>query len=432
MKPYLIIFIVFIFVITVFCSLSFATDRNNSESEYIIGIGDVVQISVWQNEQFNGIMTVGPDGKITIPLLGDIIVADRNRKQVKDDITSKLSKFIKEGAEVTVSVTQFNSQKIFVFGRVMRPSTITFQSPPSLLEIMIQAEPAPDADLTSVKVIPVDPSIRKPITVNMIDALQRGDTSQLPKLLSGDTVYVPRIETVTKETPRETITQPIPTPTSKAEEEKFVVNVMGAVASPNSFVFTEEPTLTQALMRAGGVTDSMALKSIRVIRNSATEENKVIYVDLDKYLKEGDNSILPKLYSGDTIYVPPVMQEKIKESSITITGEVTKPGSYAILEPVDILDAISMAGGLTLNADSEKIRVRRENNDSYQDKIVNINELLNDIRSSVPPEMVGQGYRIYVPTKERSIVITTASATRGIIVFLADLVPVYGLYRLIK
>jgi len=423
-------FITVMFLFYAFCNLSFAVDGNNNTSEYVIGIGDVVQISVWQNEQFNGIMTVGPDGKITIPLLGDIIVADRNRKQVKDDLTSKLSKFIKEGAEVTVSVTQFNSQKIFVFGRVMRPAIITFQSPPSLLEIMIQVEPTPDADLTSVKVIPVDPSIRKPITVNMIDAMQRGDTSQLPKLLSGDTIYVPRIEIATGKTPIETI--PTPTLTSKAEEEKFVVNVMGAVATPNSYVFKEEPTLTQALMSAGGVTDSMALKSIRVIRNSATEGDKVIYVDVDRYLKEGDKSLLPKLYSGDTIYVPPVMQEKMKELSITITGEVTKPGTYAILEPMDILDAISMAGGLTINADPERVRVRKENADSYQDKIVNISELLNDVRSDSPPEMVGLGYRIYVQSKERSIVITTASATRGIIVFLADLIPIYGIYRLIK
>jgi len=426
-----------LFVTFVFCGLSLPADNSEVVPEYTIGPGDVIQISVWQYDQFSSTTTVGPDGKITIHLLGDMTVAGLTREEVKKDISERLSNFIKEGAEVTVSVAQFNSQKISVFGAVAKPTTITFSSPPSLLEvIMTRSIPASNADLTAVKIIPADSSIRKPIVVNIADILQKGDTSQLPKLHPGDTVYVPEVkatavEEVAEERPSVapgTSSQP---PSARRQVERFVLRVMGAVSRPGSFEFTEEPTLTQALLQAGSVSNGLALRDVRVIRGAPTEGDRVIHVDMDKYLVEGDASLLPRLYSGDTIYVPDVTRETMKDIAIVITGQVVAPGSYQTREPLDILDAISMAGGLTPDADPERIRVRRESADSYQEKIVNIDEFLKDVRSTRAPEMVEPGYRIYVPTRRGSGT-TVAVAARGIVGFLADLIPIYGLWRVIR
>lgn len=424
-----VIFFVFIF----FCGTAFADGE--SISEYRIGVGDVIQISVWQYEQFNSTTTVGPDGKITTPFLGDIVAAGFTRKELKEDVTKRLSKFIKEEAEVTVSIVQFNSQKISIFGRVANQRTISFSSIPSLLEVIVHAVPAPDADLTAVKIISSDPSVRKPITVNMMEVIQSGDISKLPRLYSGDTVYVPRVEVAPRETtepgtPRETTVSPGVTATPPTPE-RYIINVMGAVSSQGSFEFTEEPTFTQALMRAGSVTNSAALRDVRVIRGAQAIGAMVVHVDLEKYLAEGDNALLPRLSSGDTIYVPVPTQEEVRDRSVIITGEVLKPGSIEILEPTDILDIVSLAGGLTPNADPERIRVRRESADLYQDKIVNISESLRSAGSSTSPEMVGPGYRIYVPSKQRNPATATALVTRGIVAFIADLIPIYGLYRLI-
>ena len=400
--------------------------------EYIIGPGDVIQISVWQYDEFNGTMTVGPDGKITMNLLGDIPIAGLTREETRKDIAERLSNYIKEGAQVTVAVVQFNSQKVSVFGQVANPSTIAFSSPPSLVEIMVQSGPTADADLTAVKIIPADSSIREPITVNMVEVFEKGDTSQLPRLHPGDTVYVPKIETVVGED-EEAGERGSEGAAASASEEQFVIHIMGAVARPGSFVSSEEPTLTQALIQAGSVTDSMAMKDVRVIRSkqASPSDDRVVHVDLDKYLVEGDTSLLPRLYSGDTIYVPTVTEADMKDISIRITGEVLRPGSYRTSEPLDILDAISMAGGLTPNANPEMIKVSRESADSYEEKIVNIDEFLEDIGSASPPEMVEPGYRIYVPAKHGSAARIASVATRGIVAFLADLIPIYGLWRLI-
>ncbi len=207
---------------------------------------------------------------------------------------------------------------------------------------------------------------------------------------------------------------------------------MGAVATPGSFTFTEEPTLAQALIRAGSVTDSSALRDVRVIRGTPTDGDRVIYVDMSKYLTSGDNSIMPKLYSGDIVYVPPLTHDKMRELSLTITGEVVRPGTYPLSEPLDILAAIYLAGGLTQNADPERVRIRREDVDSYQDKIIDISEPLRSAEKYKQTEMVGPGYIIYVPMKQRSPATATAIASRGIVAFLADLIPIYGVYRIIR
>lgn len=427
---------IFFLICTVLISVSLCAKSFSEDTEYRIGPGDIIQIYVYQYEQFNSTSPVGPDGKITIPLLGDIVADGRTKSELKKDISDRLSKYIKEGADVTVSITQYNSKKISIFGRVTNPRTITFSSIPSLLEVIVQAIPTPDADLTAVKIIPADRSVRNPIIVNISDVLQTGDTSKLPVLHSGDTIYIPKIEIPeTKEPQRETVTpstrlqQP---PSEPTVEQKITINVMGAVANPGSFTFTEEPTLAQVLIRAGSVTDNSVLKDVRVIRGTPVDGERVIYVDMSKYLIDGDSSIMPRLYSGDVVYVPPLTHDKMRELSLTITGEVVRPGTYPINEKVDILAAIYIAGGLTPNADPERIRIRREDVEFYQDKIVDISEPLKSVEKYSQTEMVGPGYIIYVPMKQRSPATTTAIASRGVIAFLADLIPIYGLYRLIR
>jgi len=435
-----IIVVFAIFLLTVFCSLSLAVDAIKDISDYAIGSGDVVQVSVWQYEQFNTIATVGPDGTITVPLLGDIYVVGLTREEVKAEIVKQLARFVKEGAEATVSIVQFNSQKIHVFGQVANPRTISFVSPPSLLEVIIQSQFISDADLSAIRIIPERSSSRGVITVNIGDALQTGDTSKLPELHSGDTVYVPRKGMWDSSVPPDEPVQvdetgrPVaPTPVSEGvPREGFVLHFIGAqINMQSSLDFPEEPTLTEALLKAGSVSDSAALKYVRIIRVSPTIGDKIVDVDMEKYLQTGDASLLPRLYSGDIIYIPDITQEKIKDLSIIITGQVNKPGTYRVRESLNVLDAISLAGGLTNNADPEVIRIRREDANSYQEKILNIDEYFSEVGSIYTPEMVGPGHRIYVPAKRRAMR-SIFSDVRTFAVFLVNLTVIYGFYRLIK
>ena len=432
--PCSLVFAAAIAISIIFCTSALSND-NADPSEYILGPEDVIQLFVWQYDQFNGTMTVGPDGKVTVHLLGAIPVAGLTRQEVQADITKRLAKFIREDIEVTISIVEFRSQKISVFGAVRTPSTIRFFVAPSLLEvIMTRCIPTPDADLTAIMIMPKTPSTRDTITVNIKEILDKGNTSSLPELQPGDTVYVPRIkqaeETGTAESAenRGVPTSAQPPGEISQQGTDLIVHIMGAVNGQNSYAFAEEPTLTEALLRAGSVPDVTALRFVRIIRSGPTTGDGVVDVDFAEYLADGDASRLPKLYSGDTIYVPDVEQEKTRDISITITGQVLAPGTYRIYEPLNILDAISKAGGLAANADTENIRLRKETADSYQEKVVNIDEYLREVGSSVPPEMVEQGYSIYVPIR-RSSTSVVATVVRGVVAFLADLALVYSLSR---
>ena len=429
-------YVITAFISVIFCAPAVADDDPVSESEYLIGIGDVIQISVWEYKQFNTTGTVGPDGRVTVFMLGDIDVAGFTRGEVKNDVTEKLSKYIKEGAEVTVSVMQFNSQKIYIYGAVRNSGAITFSSPPPLLEIIFQAGPTPEADLTAVKIIPADPSARKTVIVDILEVLQAGATSQLPELHPGDTVYVPTIppsERRSAPTDDGTTEGPSPPPPGpEIQREKFIIHVIGSqVNRQSSLEFAKEPTLTEVLLQAGSVSDSAALKYVRIIRTGPAIGDRVVDVDMDEYYATGNDKLLPKLYSGDIIHIPDITQEKVKDLSIIVTGQVNNPGTYRVRDNLNILDVISLAGGLTADADTEMIRVMRESDDSYQEKVVSIEEFLTEVGSTSRPEMVGPGYRIYVPAKRRPVT-SAAFAARGLVAFLADLVVVYSLYRVIR
>ncbi len=424
------------FLLLIFSFVSVSLFSVESATEYRIGVGDVVQISVWQYEQFNVTAPVGPDGKINIPILGEIFIKGQTKDQVKTEISNRLAKYVKEGAEVTVNITQYNSQKIFIFGQVANSRSISFSTPPSLIEVIIQASPAPDADLKSVKIISGDPSVRESLVVDVEEVIRTGNTSNLPKLIPGDMIYVPKIAPVTPSSPEEpkkesTVARP-KAESDKTPEEKFIINVMGAVGSQSILTFSEEPTLIQVLIKSGSVKNDVLLKDISIIRNSATNEEKVVRVDLSKYLIDGDSSVLPRLYNGDLVYIPPLSPDKAQDFSIVIVGEVNKPGSYEVQNPLDILDVISMAGGLSPRADTDRIRIRTQKGNYYLDKIISISDLVENAGSSVQSEMVGPGYRIYVPPKQRNLTVKTAMIARGVVAFLVSLVPIIGLYNLIR
>ena len=92
-----------------------ATDPN-----YIIGAQDVIDISVWKEPDLTREVPVRPDGKISLPLLNDVQAAGLTPTQLADQITMSLKKFVTD-PQVTVIVTEINSQRVYILGEVARP-----------------------------------------------------------------------------------------------------------------------------------------------------------------------------------------------------------------------------------------------------------------------------------------------------------------------
>jgi len=102
---------------------------------YIIGPEDQLTVRVWREKDVSGAVIVRPDGKITLPLIGDIQAGGRTPEQLKKDITEKLSEFLNR-PEVMVSVTDIRSKKYYIIGQVNRTGAFPLVVPTTVLDAL--------------------------------------------------------------------------------------------------------------------------------------------------------------------------------------------------------------------------------------------------------------------------------------------------------
>src|SRR5258705_3463274 len=88
--------------------------------DYVIGADDVLDVSVWKEQELTRSLQVRPDGKISMPLLGDVQAAGLTPGQLAQNVTDKLKKYL-TAPQVTIILTQINSQRVYVTGEVTRP-----------------------------------------------------------------------------------------------------------------------------------------------------------------------------------------------------------------------------------------------------------------------------------------------------------------------
>jgi polysaccharide export outer membrane protein len=119
----------------------YSQEPDPSKSEYVLGIGDKLNINVWHNADLSGEVIVRPDGTITMPLIGDVRAAGETPSSLKAAIGSRLSQYLKDNSasELTVAVRQANSYRITVAGEVNHPGVFNSDHYISVSEAIAQA-----------------------------------------------------------------------------------------------------------------------------------------------------------------------------------------------------------------------------------------------------------------------------------------------------
>jgi polysaccharide biosynthesis/export protein len=111
-------------------------------SSYRIGVDDVVQVSVWQNQELNVTVPVRPDGKISVPLVGDVDAGGKTPEEVAALIKERLTTYVRE-PQVTVILTQLNSHeylsRVRVTGAVEQPMSLPFRQGMTVLDAVLAA-----------------------------------------------------------------------------------------------------------------------------------------------------------------------------------------------------------------------------------------------------------------------------------------------------
>jgi polysaccharide export outer membrane protein len=259
--------------------------------DYTLGRGDEIAIDFAGRPELTVRRVIGPDGRITLPPAGSLVVADKTREDAAKAIETALAPYYTR-VSVTVGVDKYTSNKVLLLGAVERPGPVLFDAPPTLLEVLTvggglsrasQVSSLPGVTATSNQprvsgTMPERVAIyrgsEQVMWVDVKGLIDSGNSLADLRLKRGDVVYVP----------------------SSAER---YVSVLGQVGHPGALQLDNNTTLAKLLAEAGGIT-SLAGKnpSIEVV-SPATGQKRI--VPFKALLQPGPVDVTLK--SGDVVFV---------------------------------------------------------------------------------------------------------------------------------
>jgi polysaccharide export outer membrane protein len=161
----------------------------STDPNYVIGPQDVLDISVWKEEQLTKTVPVRPDGKISMPLLNDVQAAGLTPTQLAGQITESLKKFVTD-PQVTIIVREINSQRVYMLGEVARAGAYPLLPNMTVLQALSSAGGFTQfANVKKIYVLRVENGKQQKFPFNYKHALESPDENILLK--AGDTIVVP-------------------------------------------------------------------------------------------------------------------------------------------------------------------------------------------------------------------------------------------------
>jgi polysaccharide export outer membrane protein len=256
--------------------------------DYVIGEGDGLDISVWGVKELNVSVKVRPDGKITIPGLGDVTASGLTPKVLQTDLGRRLKELVKNPI-VTVTVKEITNSKVYIFGGGINSGVFDLNRRMTLLQVlcMIGNAAAGDgkgggaASGTMPKVADYKRAYvlrnGKKIKEDFYKLFINGDTSEDIIIESNDAIFIPQVLDRN-------------------------VYVLGAVNAPKAIDYREGMTVMEAILESGGFT-KFARQNDTVIFRKENGKDNPIDVKAKDLVKDGDLSQNVKLKPGDYVIV---------------------------------------------------------------------------------------------------------------------------------
>lgn len=264
-----------------------------ADAPYQLGRGDAIAIDFSGRSEMNSKQVIGPDGKITLPLAGSILVADKTREEAAAAISAALQPYY-TSVNVTVGVEKYTSNQILLLGAVEHPGIQSFDQPPTLLEVIsrggaMEGAHATRPDATQYAVnggvqaigmgVPERCAIyrgtEKVVWVDLKKLLDSGSPLADLRLKRGDIVYVP------------------------SASERYV-SVLGQVQHPGALQLDDSSSIAKLISLAGGFTgDAGRYPQIQVISPGTGKTRVISFKDV-----LAARPLDLTLHSGDILYVP--------------------------------------------------------------------------------------------------------------------------------
>lgn len=249
-------------------------------SLYIVGPNDALVVTIYNQPQLSGKYVVEADNTFTFPLLGRVKAGGLSLRDIEQELRDRLARGYLRDPQVTVAVDQYRSQQIFVMGEVRTPGSLPLSGGMTLIEALARAgvltdRAGPEAIIVRPRsgAAPTDPAAAA-VTGESTDQaevirvnLQTMQTGSMPlniTLKPGDTVFVPRVQTIF---------------------------VSGRVKSPGEFPMRPSMTVRQAVALAGGITERGSTRRIQIMRPENGAE-VTIDAELSDLVRPGDTVVV--------------------------------------------------------------------------------------------------------------------------------------------
>lgn len=240
-----------------------------SGEDYLVGPGDVLKIDVYDNEDLQTTVRVTNDGKIVMPLLGQLQVGGMKTSDVTDKITKLLADGYLINPQVNIFIEDFRSKKAVILGHVNKPGLIELRGTTTFLETVSQSGGFKEGagDTATIKRISADkPEV---IVVNIKSMVEGGDLSQNVSIHDGDTIYI---------------------------SKGGMCYVTGEVEDPDAYPCDKETTVLKLIARAGGFTGKASKSSVRIVRLVDGEKTVFKDVDLHSAVSANDVIVIPESF----------------------------------------------------------------------------------------------------------------------------------------
>ncbi len=167
-----------------------ATEQN----QYLIGPGDMLQVFIWRNPELSASVPVRPDGRISTPLVENMVAVGKTPTQLARDMESVLGEYVRS-PKVNIIVTQPLStfSQVKVVGQVSRPQSVPFREGMTVLDVILQVGGlGPFAAGNRAKLVRTENGSQKDIRVKLADLVNKGDMKQNFPVRPGDVLVVPQ------------------------------------------------------------------------------------------------------------------------------------------------------------------------------------------------------------------------------------------------
>ena len=282
-------------------------------SDYIIGPGDVINILFFGKKSAEFSSQVTRNGNLNIPDLGPIPVAGLSFTELKENLLERV-KTQMIGVKVSISLGELRSIRIFVLGDVHKPGSYTVNALATLTNAILASGGI--KRIGSLRNIQLKRKGKVISRFDLYDLLLSGDTRADRRLLPGDVVFVPPVNTS--------------------------VGVYGEVRRPAIYELKKgKENLEQLLSASGGVLPSARQTNV-LIKSAKSRQGKTVF----EFDLTTSNPKSFKLKDGDIVRVPPELEHNL-DGIITLTGEVKYPGVYSVTPGETLTSVIQRAGGFT-------------------------------------------------------------------------------------